>query len=140
LNEVDNIFRVGDEIFVRIEPKNLYKTGLMYTSEIYTLSSRTKPYVVDVKIKSSTAVVFNQNISSGNILTAYYGYTDSDLSTDLSIITWYDWTTGKRVQITTGATLASSLVTAGKILSFTVLPYNGVTYGDLVESNLVLVI
>ena len=140
LNEVDNIFRVGDEIFVRIEPKNLYKTGLMYTSEIYTLSSRTKPYAVDVKIKSSTAVVSNQNISSGNILTAYYGYTDSDLNTDLSIITWYDWTTGKRVQVTTGATLASSLVTAGKILSFTVLPYNGVTYGDLVESNLVLVI
>ena len=140
LNEVDNIFRVGDEIFVRIEPKNLYKTGLMYTSEIYNLSSRTKPYVVDVKIKSSTAVVSNQNISSGNILTAYYGYTDSDLNTDLSIITWYDWTTGKRVQVTTGATLASSLVTAGKILSFTVLPYNGVTYGDLIESNLVLVI
>jgi predicted membrane protein len=73
-------------------------------------------------------------------LLAYYGYTDSDLSTDSSVVIWYDWATGKRVQIATGATLSSTFVTAGRILSFTVLPYNGVTYGDLVESNVVLVI
>ena len=140
LNEKDNIFIAGDEIYVKVEPKNLYKTGLSYTSEIYTLSSRSKPYAIDVKIKSTTAVVLNQTISVGNTLSAYYAYTDTDLNTDSSIVIWYDWTTGKRVQIATGATLASSFVTVGKILSFTVLPYNGVTYGDLVESNLVLVV
>ena len=140
LNETDSVFSVGDEIFVKIEPKNLYKTGLQYTSEIYTLTSRSKPYTVDVKIKSSTTSIINSTIASSNVLTAYYAYTDSDLNTDSSIVTWYDWSSGVKTFINTGNTLAASFVTTGKLISFTVLPYNGTSYGDLVESEIVLVI
>ena len=140
LDGTDSIFLVGDEIFVKIEPKNLYKTGLQYTSEIYTLTSRSKPYAVDVKIKSSTAPIINSTIASSNVLTAYYAYTDTDLSTNSSIITWYDWNSGIKTFINTGTTLAASFVTTGKLISFTVLPYNGTSYGDLVESEIVLVI
>jgi hypothetical protein len=140
LNETDSVFSVGDEIFVKIEPKNLYKTGLQYTSEIYTLTSRSKPYTVDVKIKSSTTSIINSTIASSNVLTAYYAYTDLDLNTDSSIVTWYDWSSGIKTFINTGNTLATSFVTTGKLISFTVLPYNGTSYGDLVESEIVLVI
>lgn len=140
LNGQGNVFLSGDEIFVKVEPKNTFKAGLLYTSEIYTLSSVSKPYTVDVKIKSSTAVVSNSSIGSGNTLTAYYGYTDTDLSADSSIVTWYDWSTGTRVEISTGNTLDSSFVIAGKVISFVVLPFNGVTYGDQVESDLVVIV
>ena len=140
LNGKDSVFLAGDEIFVKIEPKNLYKTGLQYTSEIYSLTSRSKPYAVDVKIKSSTVSIINSTVVSSNVLTAYYAYTDSDSNTDSSIVTWYDWTSGTKAVITTGTTLPASYVTAGKLISFTVLPYNGTTYGDLVESAIVLVI
>ena len=135
-----NVFLSGDEIFVKVEPKNTYKTGLLYTSEIYTISSVSKPYVVDVKIKSSTAVVSNLNIGAGNTLSAYYAYTDVDLSSDQSLVTWYDWSTGYRVEIVTGSTLDASYVTAGKVISFIVIPYNGVTYGDQIESELVVIV
>jgi hypothetical protein len=140
LDGTDSIFLVGDEIFVKIEPKNLYKTGLQYTSEIYTLTSRSKPYAVDVKIKSSTAPIINSTVTSSNVLTAYYAYTDADSNTNSSIVTWYDWNFGIKTFINTGTTLAASFVTTGKIISFTVLPYNGTSYGDLVESEIVLVI
>ena len=113
---------------------------MQYTSEIYTLTSRSKPYTVDVKIKSSTTSIINSTIASSNILTAYYAYTDSDLNTDSSIVTWYDWSSGIKTFINTGNTLAASFVTTGKLISFTVLPYNGTSYGDLVESEIVLVI
>ena len=78
--------------------------------------------------------------SQNNILNGYYAYTDNDLSTDSSTVTWYEWNSGTKTLLTTGSTLAASYVTAGKLISFSVLPYNGTTYGDLVESNIVLVI
>lgn len=140
LSETDNVFLEGDEIYVKVEPKNLYKTGLQYTSEIYTLSSRSKPYAKDVKIKSTTASVINSTILNGNQLSAYYAYTDIDLSTDSSTVTWYEWTSGTKNILATGLTLSTSLISEGKLISFTVLPYNGVTYGDHVDSDIVLII
>ena len=104
---------------------------MQYTSEIYTLTSRSKPYAVDVKIKSSTAPIINSTVASSNVLTAYYAYTDSDLNTDSSIVTWYDWSSGIKTFINTGNTLAASFVTTGKLISYSYAGTSGVATVEL---------
>jgi hypothetical protein len=106
-------------------------TGITYTSEPITLRSDSKPYVTDVQIKANNPINSN-SVVNGSILTAYYVFNNG---TDLSTIKWYEWTNSTSNLIYTGSTLPTEYVTAGKVISFIVSPFNGDDYGSSVESS-----
>ena len=136
---LSSLFIAGDEIYVEIEPNDTFKSGVTYTSEIYTLYDILKPYVSDVQIKT-TSTILNNQVTSGIDLTAYYSFTDPESGTDQSIVRWYDWTSGSSVFVYEGAVLPYSYLSYGKALSFIVTPFNGTNYGIPQESNIVNVI
>ena len=138
LYNTGGFFENGDQIYVKVQPRDKYKYGSEYTSEIYTLNNYTKPEVNGVNIKS-TNVILNATTPASSELSALYTYTDVDFNTNQSIVTWYDWTL-EAPEIYTGAILPSTYVTSGKIISYIVRPFNGVNYGNPIESNVLYII
>jgi hypothetical protein len=139
LESATNLFLVGDEIYVEVEPNDSFKSGITYTSEIYTLYDIYKPYVTDVQIKTDSTILNNQ-VSSGIDLTAYFNFADPELGTDQSIVRWFDWSSGSSTYIYEGVTLPYTYLSYGKSISFIVTPFNGTNYGIPQESNIVNVI
>ena len=137
LAQANSYFESGDIIKVEVQPYDGYKTGLTYSSSQYTLVNKFVPYVKDVQIKSSAGIV-NNSVSHTANLTAYYSFTDTDNSTDQSIVEWYDWTTN--TLISTGASLGSSYLSLGQAISFVVQPYDGEYYGQSAESQIINII
>jgi hypothetical protein len=133
------LFITGDEIYVEIEPNDSFKSGITYTSEIYTLYDIARPYVSDVQIKT-TSTILNNQVTSGINLSSYYSFVDPELGTDQSIVRWYDWTSGSSTFIYEGSILPFSYLSYGKAISFVVTPFNGTNYGIPQESNIVNVI
>jgi hypothetical protein len=136
LESATNLFLVGDEIYVEVEPNDSFKSGITYTSEIYTLYDIYKPYVTDVQIKTNSTILNNQ-VSSFIDLTAYYNFTDPESGTDQSIVRWYEWSSGSSTYIYEGVTLPYTYLSYGKSVSFIVTPFNGTNYGIPQESNIV---
>ena len=139
LNEYLSTFEVGDELYVQVQPRDGFKLGLNYNSEIYTITDYQKPYVSDVKVKIDLQQFVNNSVSIGNTLNSYYSFTDPNGGNDLSTVNWYDWSVGAD-SIYTGSSLPSSYVTQGKIFSFTVIPYNGTVYGSPIDSQIINII
>lgn len=138
LYNASGFFEAGDQIYVKVQPKDKYKYGSEYTSEIYTLNAYTKPEVDGVIIKSTNSIV-NSATSSGSTLSALYTYRDEDLNTNESIVTWYDWTS-ESPELYTGSSLPDTYVTSGRIISYIVRPFNGLNYGNSIESNVLYII
>jgi hypothetical protein len=124
---------------VQVQPRDGFKLGLNYNSEIYTITDYQKPYVSDVKVKIDLQQFVNNSVSIGNTLNSYYSFTDPNGGNDLSTVNWYDWSVGAD-SIYTGSSLPSSYVTQGKIFSFTVIPYNGTVYGSPIDSQIINII
>ena len=139
LESATSLFAVGDEIYVEVEPNDSFKSGITYTSEIYTLYDIYKPYVADVQIKTDSTILNNQ-VSSFIDLTAYYNFTDPESGTDQSIVRWYDWSSGSSTYIYEGAILPYTYLSYGRSISFIVTPFNGTNYGIPQESNIVNII
>jgi hypothetical protein len=133
------LFLPGDEIYVEVIPNDNFKSGILYTSEIYQLYDIQKPYISDVQIKTSSTIVNNQ-VSNTNNLTAYYNFTDPELGTDQSIVRWYNWSSNSTDYIYQGATLPYTYLTQGMTISFIVTPFNGTNYGIPHESNIVNIV
>jgi hypothetical protein len=139
LNEYLLTFEEGDELYVSVQPRDGFKTGLNYNSEIYTLTNYKKPYVTDAKIKIDLQQITNNSVGAGTTLNSYYSFTDPNGNSDLSSVNWYDWSLNTN-SIYTGASLPSSFVSQGKIISFTVTPFNGTVYGIPVDSQIINIV
>lgn len=140
LNESVAVFQDTDEVYVKVQPRDEYKFGAVYTSEVYTLEDFKAPYVYDLKIRLGSIIVNNQ-INAGSQLTATYTFISNVTPTnDSSTVNWYDYSSGSKTLLYTGIILPSSYVLQGKVLSFEVIPYNGVSYGTTLESNLIIVV
>jgi hypothetical protein len=139
LNEYLLTFEEGDELYVSVQPRDGFKTGLNYNSEIYTLTNYKKPYVTDAKIKIDLQQITNNSVGAGTTLNSYYSFTDPNGNSDLSSVNWYDWSLSTN-SIYTGASLPSSFVSQGKIISFTVTPFNGTIYGEPVDSQIINIV
>lgn len=138
LNESDTLFLTGDEVFVELEPSDGFKFGNTITSNTVELTNNNSPYVSNPLIKSDANIV-NNAILKNNALVASYTYVDLDYSTDESIIKWYVWNNGKNL-LYTGKTLPAVYVTSGSVISFEVVPYNGLIYGNPLWSQYVYVV
>jgi hypothetical protein len=139
LNEYLLTFEEGDELYVSVQPRDGFKTGLNYNSEIYTLTNYKKPYVIDAKIKIDLQQITNNSVGAGTTLNSYYSFTDPNGNSDLSSVNWYDWSLSTN-SIYTGTSLPSSFVSQGKIISFTVTPFNGTIYGEPVDSQIINIV
>lgn len=132
LNGANNYFIPGDQIYVELIPSDGFMDGITYTSDPVTLRSASKPYVLDVQIKSNTIIDSNNSVSAGSLLTSYYVFYNG---TDQSSVKWYDWTNSTSNLIYTGTNLPEEYVVSGKVFSFIITPFNGNDYGFSVESQ-----
>jgi len=132
LNGANNYFLTGDQIYVELIPSDGFMDGITYTSDPVTLRSASKPYVLDVQIKSDTIINTNNAVSAGSNLSSYYVFYNG---TDQSTVRWYEWTNTTSNLVYTGANLPLDYVVSGKVFSFIVTPFNGNDYGFAVESQ-----
>lgn len=138
LDEADSIFLTGDEVFAELEPSDGFKFGNTITSNTVELTSNNSPVISNPLIKSDANII-NNAIIKNNALVASYTYLDVDSNNDESIVEWYEWKNGKSL-LYTGATLPASYVTSSSVISFEVIPYNGVVYGLSLWSQYVYVV
>ena len=138
LDEADSIFLTGDEVFAELEPSDGFKFGNTITSNTVELTNNNSPVISNPLIKSDANII-NNAIIKNNALVASYTYLDVDSNNDESIVKWYEWKNGKSL-LYTGATLPASYVTSSSVISFEVIPYNGVVYGLSLWSQYVYVV
>jgi hypothetical protein len=137
LDSANNYFESGDIVKVEVQPYDGFKTGIVYSSDSFTLVDKNIPYVSDVQIKSTNSIVNNSTIRT-SVLSAYYTFTDADNSSDQSIVKWYDLVSNSL--LSTGSSIGSSLLSTGQAIYFTITPYDGEYYGLLSESQIVNII
>ena len=136
LNAANNYFSVNDRVYVTLEPNDNFDYGISYTSQPIIIKSLSAPYVYDVQIKSTNTIVDNK-ISVNSTLQAYYNFNGSS---DLSTVEWFEWTNGVSNKIAEGSLLNSAVVLRNMAISFIVKPYDGVTYGIPIESQVLYIV
>jgi hypothetical protein len=136
LNAANNYFNVNDRVYVTVEPNDNFDYGITYTSQPIMVKSLSAPYVYDVQIKSTNTIVDNK-ISANSGLQAYYNYNGSS---DLSTVEWFEWTNGVSNKIAEGSLLNSAVVLRNMAISFIAKPYDGVTYGIPIESQVLYIV
>ena len=134
LDSINNYFESGDIVKVEVQPYDGFKTGIIYSSDSFTLVNKNIPYVSDVQIKSTNPILNNSTVRAST-LSAYYRFTDADNSSDQSLIKWYDLVSN--TLLATGSSIGSSVLISGQAIYFTVVPYDGEYYGLLSESQIV---
>jgi hypothetical protein len=136
LNAANNYFEVNDQIYVTVEPNDNFDYGISYVSDPVVIKNISAPYVYDEQIKS-TNIISENKISTNSTLQAYYNFNGSS---DLSKIEWFEWTNGVNNKIAEGSILNPALVLRNMIISFVVTPYDGITYGVPIESQVLYIV
>lgn len=136
----NGIFHASDQLYVLVAASNGYKTDAFRSSApAITLHSTQAPYVTNLVINAPNSATTNgiTTVPAGYAVTATYNYYDLDNGPDQSTVTWYDHDTSTAYYV--GGTIPANMVVSGKVLSFTVLPFDGTMYGVLMRSSDVLV-
>lgn len=136
LNAANDYFKVNDLVYITLEPNDNFDYGITYTSQPVLIKSLAAPYVYDVQIKSTSTITDNK-VSANSVLQAYYNWNGG---TDLSTIEWYEWTNGVSNKISEGSLLNSAIVLRNMAISFIVKPYDGITYGTPIESQILYIV
>jgi hypothetical protein len=134
------IFRQADQIYVDVTPSDGYNFGSTYSSPAATLRGTIPPYVTDL-LTVSTA---GNNVISGITyategipIEALYTFNDPGGAPDMSTITWYDHDNSTAYFV--GAVLPANLVVSGRVLNWTIAPYDGQMYGAAVTGPYIVV-
>lgn len=131
-----DLFRDGDRFYVKVTPHD----GFVYGAEVDSrpavqLGDNSPPWVTNLAVTAPTKETVDgvDYVAAGSTLTAQYVFHDLDGASDQSTITWYERDGAEPVG--EGSTLSGDLVTAGKVFSFQVTPYDGEHEGIRAQSG-----
>jgi len=144
------IFREGDSWYVTITPYDGTNYGQEVISNIVVIGNEYRPYIAISEDGSPLATISaegnitrnqdNDLVSIKQDLIADFVYIDPlDTTSDssLCIVRWYK---NKEEQVLyEGKILPASYINPGDVIYYTVIPYNGHHYGDLVFSEEVII-
>lgn len=147
---IDGPFREYDMWYVIVTPRDVNNWGTAVRSNIVIIGQYAPPYITDATIVSADGDDEITEDNDGNYiakeqdLVASYTYYDPNTGgseSDNSVISWYK--NGEADPIYSDAypntTLLSNYVKNGDVWTYKVTPYDGNNYGDVVDSDEVLI-